>query len=223
MSIARRGILYQVRTVISAAQLRTLNTAPVEVAPAPGAGRAIVSFYMVGEFVPVTYPYSQPDNAVIVASVYVDPSKNQFSANYKALLQSAAATYQGTANADLNPLLTASAANLPLLLKLNADLTGGQIAASTRNAGGTGYAVNDTGTIDPGNNGSAAYKVLTLGADNAVSTYQITDPGNGYVVTDALDTDSSGIGTGFKVNVTGINKGDGRLITTVLYAVVPLS
>ena len=237
MSIQRRGILYQVQTIISAAQVRAWNTTPITIAPAPGVNRMIQGVSLAVQYKFGTYPFGtvDPNNLFTSYLAYLDVTHVTtqaalFAATSSTLvMQTADYVEQGVAHT----LLTrdaglptgstiADVVNKPLLLAGQADLQGGRIATSTLNAGGTGYAVNDTGTIDPSNNGSATYKVLTLGASDAVATYQITAPGNGYVVASGLETDSSGIGTGFKVNVTGINKGDGQLITTVLYAVVPL-
>ena len=237
MSIQRRALLYQVQTIISAAQLHAWNTTPIEVAPAPGANRIIqlVSAHFSYRFgtVPFNAPFSGSGTdkwtlSLDSAHPFVNDSApgavNGLVGASQSFIWAATQFHynSGPTTGAANYIAPANSVNKPLMLLGDNDLQAGQIATSTRDAGGTGYAVNDTGTIDPSNNGSATYKVLTLGASNAVATYQITAPGNGYLVANALDTDASGGGTGFKVNVTAVNKGDGQLITTVLYAIIPL-
>ena len=77
----------------------------------------------------------------------------------------------------------------------------GVIVTTTLNAGGAGYVVGDTGTIN-GGNGNAQYVVLTVAA-GVVVTYAITNPGLDYTTGVGIATTStSGVGAGFKVNIT---------------------
>ena len=80
-------------------------------------------------------------------------------------------------------------------------LTSTIIKTTTLNAGGSGYAPNDTFTIDGGTT-LATGKVLTVIA-GSVATYEITTPGLGYAVANGIaTTHTSGSGTGLKVNIT---------------------
>ena len=58
------------------------------------------------------------------------------------------------------------------------------------NAGGSGYAANDTGTISTGGS-TATYKVLTV-STGAVATYSITAVGTGYSVANGVATATGG-------------------------------
>ena len=89
------------------------------------------------------------------------------------------------------------------------DLTtsGGQVTAAAVNAGGTGYAVNDTGTISSGGNGDAVYLVTTVSGGGAVTGLILLNRGTGYVNTTGATTAigqavPSNIGVGLTVNVT---------------------
>ena len=105
----------------------------------------------------------------------------------------------------------------------------GPIATSTLGAGGSGYAVNDTGVIDPSStvsSGDATYKVLTVDGSGAVLTYSVTAAGAVYPVANAIPTGTGGAqpgaGVGLTLNVTAITPGDGTLVCTLYYAVVSL-
>lgn len=81
--------------------------------------------------------------------------------------------------------------------------TGGILTASV-NAGGTGYAAGDLGTIHTGT-GDAVYQVDTVSA-GAVATFHLNWGGNGvYAVANAVATSTTtGAGSGFKVNILTI-------------------
>lgn len=82
-------------------------------------------------------------------------------------------------------------------------LTSTIIKTTTLNAGGSGYAQDDTFTINGGTT-LATGKVLTVSA-GAVATYEITTPGLGYAVANEIaTTKTAGSGTGLKVNITAL-------------------
>jgi hypothetical protein len=86
---------------------------------------------------------------------------------------------------------------------LDSSSTVGTIDVATLHAGGggTGYAVNDVGTIS-GGAGNATYKVLTV-SSGAVATFSLTYGGTGYsTASAAATTATSGIGTGFTIDTT---------------------
>lgn len=91
---------------------------------------------------------------------------------------------------------------------------GSPISLSTLNAGGAGYAVGDTGTIN-GGTVSAQYTVLTV-SGGAVVTYQLTDPGSGYAIAAAVATTDGGVqpgvGAGFAINITATSGGMGYAV-----------
>ena len=68
---------------------------------------------------------------------------------------------------------------------------------------GTGYAVDDTFTVDDGST-LAEGKVLTV-LGGKVSTYELTSPGAGYSVANGIDTTAVvGQGSGFAIDITEI-------------------
>jgi len=85
----------------------------------------------------------------------------------------------------------------------NPDNSGIGISNIHSGAAGSGYAANDTGTVNTGTT-LATYKVLTV-TGGAVATYQITAVGKGYTVTtDVATTATSGSGTGFAIDITAL-------------------
>ncbi len=99
--------------------------------------------------------------------------------------------------------------------------TAGFITAASvySGGGGSGYAVNDTGTINPTTpalfgaaygTGTATYKVTSV-SGGAVTGFSITNGGGGYTYTSGqptTTTSTSGGGTGFQVNITGVSAYD---------------
>lgn len=82
--------------------------------------------------------------------------------------------------------------------------TAGVIVTTTLDSGGTtGYAINDTGTINTGN-GDATYVVDSVSVPGAVLTYHLTADGTGYSTGSGVGTTvTSGAGDGtFTVNIT---------------------
>jgi len=78
--------------------------------------------------------------------------------------------------------------------------SGGPILTASVSAGGTRYAVNDTGTISGGTT-LATYKVTAV-AGGAVTAFTITSGGAGYSVANGVATTrTSGTGRNFAVNI----------------------
>lgn len=79
------------------------------------------------------------------------------------------------------------------------------IATAGVAAGGSGYAVNDTGTIPGWGGYPATYKVLTV-SGGSVGSISITNAGSGYVAGSSLPTATGGLqpgsGTGLLVTIT---------------------
>ena len=80
----------------------------------------------------------------------------------------------------------------------------GAVASSAVTSGGTGYAVNDTGTIAAGNQ-DATYIINSVTGNGAVLTFTITSGGTGYSVGAGNNTATGGLqpgtGTGFTVDI----------------------
>lgn len=83
----------------------------------------------------------------------------------------------------------------------------GGITGASVDAGGTGYAVGDTGSVT-GGGGNAAYTVLTV-ALGVVQTISISEEGSGYALGTGAATATGGTqpgsGTGLTVNITSIS------------------
>lgn len=84
----------------------------------------------------------------------------------------------------------------------------GAIANVAINSGGTGYVVNDTGTITGGGGTGGTYKVLAVSAGGVVTSVQITAGGATYIGTIAAATATGGaqpgVGTGLKLNIIAL-------------------
>lgn len=97
------------------------------------------------------------------------------------------------------------------------------IGTASLTAGGTGYAIGDTGTITTGN-ADATYRVLTVSGLGAVLTFAITFPGSGYATGAGQATATGGaqpgVGINFTVDVLTLVNGDGSLKVTTLYQVI---
>lgn len=124
-----------------------------------------------------------------------------------------------------NVLLAADAQGLPLQIQ-GGTYNAGPILTTTLNAGGSGYAVNDTGTITTGS-ADATYIVTSIGAGGAVTGYTITSGGTHYPPATAVATATGGaqpgVGTGFKVNIVTVQIGDGSLEITIFYGIVQVT
>lgn len=92
----------------------------------------------------------------------------------------------------------------------NGPVGGGAISLATVGAGGSGYAVNDTGTIITIGTG-ATYKVLTTGGGGSVATFQVTAGGSGYEAglfsATATGGAQPGVGVGFTVFINTVAGG----------------
>ena len=82
----------------------------------------------------------------------------------------------------------------------------GNIALSTVIAGGSGYAVGDTGTVDGGS--TLATYIITFVSSGVVAGYTITSGGAGYTVTSPATTTTGGaqpgVGVGFEIAILEI-------------------
>ncbi len=243
MSTSGGGTLTLHTTTITPAQILTLFTVKVPVVPALGAG--VVAFPVAGmvQFNYASTAYVGVNNPALIPDL--DPQLDITSATYGLFcLDNAFCEYGQDAIAALVPprtnqnnssLFASLAANRPLIfwdpnIGQNPTLTG-TITTSTLNAGGSGYAIGDTGTINgsqsPGT-APATYVINTVGLITGdVLTYTITNHDPGYVVANAVATTNTapqaGIGTGFKINITAIPAADSTIVVTSLYHAITLA
>ena len=209
----------------TAGQIRALFSAPVQVIPAPGAGKIIVPKFTYTVFTFGTKPYGPIAN---------DGGTN-FAYGGQPNLFVGGPT--GPAYAAERSLLTGGPLFLPsgltppinqglFVTTLNGDLSAGEITASTLGAGGLSYAVGDTGTISSGD-GNATYVVTSVDGSGAITGYTLTNLGSGYAVGTGISTAVGGAqpggGTDFSINIGSIQPGDGTAQVTVEYEVVTVS
>lgn len=171
------GPVFTASVALTAAQIRGLNSTPVTIVSAQGAGLAA---YPVGgalESVFGTTPFGLSSSAIEVT--YGGGSTNL--AHYGDILSLYSSRFT-TALLDGGPLTLATAGNAPLTLFLPSAqaTTHGAIGTNVKNAAGTGYAAGNTGLIS-GGDANAVYVVLTTGGGGSVATYRIGYPGTNYV------------------------------------------
>jgi hypothetical protein len=210
---------------LTAADLLALGTTPFQLVPAPGAGMIIGLQEIAFTYIFGTKPFESDAGAVRVryagdatvglidvAGIINQLIGAQSSFLFKSAFMSAAATILP---GDDNKAVVIDG------LGLNA----GPVGTATLGAGGAGYLANDTGTLTDGN-GDATYRVLTVGGGGAVLTFLITAPGTGYTVGNGQATAPGGaqpgVGAGFTVNITAVQKGDGTLKVTTYYSINPV-
>lgn len=217
--------LQSTTTQLTRAQILSLDTVPVTLIPAPGAGKLINVFGIAAILNFGTVAYSSASDVLsafyenaafdaILAPGITDLVTNPADSNtYNvALLDGDSGNLTGNANAAIQIDATTS-------------YNVGPIVTATLGAGGLGYIANDTGTIANGNN-DATYKVLTVGAGGAVLTFQITVAGTLCSVANGNATVDGGVqpgvGVGFTVNITAVQTGDGTLKVVTYYQIIPV-
>ena len=224
----------QVVTIpLTADDINHLFSAPKLLVAAPGAGKAIIPIAATYAIHAGIIPFGTIDSPrpgpadITYGGVYANltslgggPSIFESPANPQETITG------GLVNlASIAPVSNSISNNTGIYLTTSADFVGwGAIATSTLNAGGSGYAVGDTGSVDS-NNGTAFYVIDTVDGGGAVLTYHLTNNGNQYKIGDT-DTYTSGpqpgVGVGFTVHITAITPGDGTGSVTIVYYVQDL-
>lgn len=210
---------------LTAAQIKTLHSAPVQAVSTPGVGKilvvvAVATVYKFNTtvFLPPTVAGAQLE----FPSRPGGPLSGQLTATLNAGTDSFALLGAGFASG-FNILPGAD--NQPLNFVSDIDFPNGAITATTLGAGGAGYAPNDTGTITT-DSADATYKVLTVGGGGAVLTFQITGAGTSYAPGNGKATATGGaqpgVGTGLTINVTTVAVGDGTLKVVTYYQIIPV-
>jgi hypothetical protein len=114
-------------------------------------------------------------------------------------------------NADWHDIQDGSGA-IPYKIDKNGGITVnptvvGPIASTSLAIGGTGYAVNDTGTFLVSNTGTGATYIITSVSGGVVTGYTVTAAGTGYAVhvaSGVVGGAQPGVGTGFSIFVLTI-------------------
>lgn len=235
---ASRNGLLTASAHLTTAALKTLFSAPTPIVVAVGTGRALMVSETVAEYVPGTGSLAVSGNAGIFVGTgnpVIDGLVDSAIGQLDALSGFTPAVHQLVHGAGLGlsaaapKILSSLADNAPLVV---GSTTGdpqqvGPITALTITAAGTGYAVNDTGTIAADQyTGGATYRVTSVAAvTGAVTGLAITAAGDGYGVgtTDATATGGAqpGVGTNLTITPTAVTFA-GDLYVTVTYQTLTL-
>ena len=218
--------LLSVAVTLSPAQIAALHTTPVVLIPAPGAGKIIfvlsagvfytwggVSYYAAADAFAVQYVGS--GNSVL--------NLGNFS-NVLSVAQSQYAYQPG--GPDSAFLMLSGDDNQPVEMQASDDYPASGVGASTIGAHGTGYVLNDTGTITTGQ-GDATYLITGVGALGIVTSFKITYAGTGYTVgagqATATGGSQPGVGINFTINVNALLAGNGTLKVVVYYQIIDVT
>lgn len=212
-------------THLTTAQIRTLHTTPIPVVPAPGAGFIALPVYVVSVYTFGTVAFGNTGNDGLNMFWAGDTSTALISAMSPGMLGSASVLAIGSGS-DIGPIAESLGLNKAITAtNQTGDYNAGAIVTTTLGAAGTGYAVNDTGTITTFDD-DATYIVNSIGAGGAVATFTITNPGTNYLVSNGNATARGGAqpgsGSGLTINITAITQGDGTLKVVTYYQVVPV-
>lgn len=208
---------------IGAADLLAFAGGAIPVVPPPGNGKVILplSVMMIYNFNSVDFSNSAPLNI-----------KYHGDAGFLLIGSNAGLTGNGESTMLTEPLglsfetfkPTSALINqgLDLVLVSGAFALAG-VGTASLTAGGTGYAIGDTGIINTGN-ADATYRVLTVSGLGAVLTFAITFPGSTYATGAGQATATGGaqpgVGINFTVDVLTLVNGNGSIKVTTLYQVI---
>jgi hypothetical protein len=220
---AGAAALLTTTTHLTSAQILALDSTPVVLIPAPGAGKLTLVFFVAVVTNPgaVAYTGSVGDDLIFQ---YGGGTADNVVASMTGLVTSPTPLYtlEPSVGVEQNSLLPGDDNQIIQVITPHT-FNVGPIMSATLGAGGLGYAANDTGTITTGS-GDATYQVLTVGAGGAVLTFSITAPGTAYTTGNGQATATGGaqpgVGLGFTVNITAVQTGDGTLKVVTYYQII---
>ncbi len=211
----------QVTKDLNAAQIATLNSAPVQLLPASGAGKAIVPLAVVAQYKPGTQPFA--NNRPVEIGPAGSPTN---------VIQTAGVPWNGlvaairSGSSGIGDPIANTALNIGNTDNVDPAYTG-SILTHSLSIGGAGYAPGNTFTVDAAVAGGvlATGVVDTVDGGGAIVTYHLTGLGTFYPRGNAPNlTATSGIGAGGAINILTITPlSDGTARVTVWYAVVALA
>lgn len=222
---AQAGVLTSV-TKLTASQIVNLGTTPVPLVAAPGAGNVIspVLFNLVYSFGTTVFGTTGTEQLRFFGTASPNPV---WATALSAFMTATQSTFINRAvlNLTSGEPFAPGIDNTPVNLIAASNYNAGQISTITINAPGTGYAVNDTGTIN-GGTADATYQITSIGAGGAVTGVLLTLGGTKYSPANAVATTDGGaqpgVGTGFRVNITSTLTGDGTLKVVTHYTIIPV-
>ncbi len=205
---------------LTPAQIATLQSAPVTVLPAPGAGQALMLLSAAAQVVKGSIPFLDISSDLSYSTFPVSLLSNVLVIAETATINGEFSTASvpagvGQDRADIdNAAIRTDASN---------DDASGAILANALNAGGAGYVPGDTFNVDVAAPTPASGVVDTVGGGGAVLTYHLTANGAGYLPTvGATTTATSGAGAGLTINITSITPADGTARIWLLYLILNL-
>lgn len=210
---------------------------PLELLPAPGAGKYIAVRNLDVIMIKATRVWEVRGNPVVALGTQTATSgllsivlgggfnsveESTVGVGSAAPTSSAPSWIFGADEAENQPLTFGLSSANPGPLTPN----GGPILAASVADGGSGYAPGDTGRFVDNPDGwgfDANYVVDTVDGGGAVLTFTITAPGTGYGAGETTDTDGgSGSGSGFTALVTSVAPGDSPVKFIVYYTIEDL-
>lgn len=210
---------------IPSSQVITINTANPVLVTAAGVGNVIVVYgvNLVYAFGTVAYLTTGTD---VLTPTYDNVVNTPVTATTTGLITGTTNGLAYRPGISIGPLgFLTGLDNINIKLRAASLYNAGPVLSATINAAGTGYAVNDTGTIN-GGTADATYQITSIGAAGAVTGFAITSGGTKYVTGNGIATTDGGaqpgVGTGFKVNITAVEAGDGSLKVVTYYTIVPV-
>jgi hypothetical protein len=221
------GAVAMQNVALTPAQIQQLHTTPVTIIPAPGAGFVIVPIeaVLVNGTGSIAYTSTGLDS---LSLTYTGASAQAFAAalsNFVVGNLNHITSKAGTAFNAVSLLAAGNINNQSVQIAGSFNYNAGTIVTATLGAGGTGYVVNDTGTITQGNN-DATYIVTSIGANGAVTGFTITGAGTANTVANLVATVTGGaqpgVGANFTVNITAVTLGNGTLRVILYYTIVPV-
>lgn len=222
------GLVQTASVSLTAADVLDLNSTPVEIVAAPGAGKAISVMKAAGISTFVSQRYAHdPNGSNTLMRLRWGSSSDTDEAwvDLYGAIHSAFSAMSDNVNATfLSSEDISGYDNQALSLVSSQSLGFGPIATSSLNDGGTGYAPGDTGTVDGAGSADATYVVDTVDGGGAILTYHLDAAGAAYAPAAGVTASAtSGGGSGFALDIATVVPGDGTLKITVYYVVLDLS
>lgn len=216
--------LLRAETVLSTAQLATLNSAPVVLVPAPGANQVLVILGQALVYNFGTIPYYPVGGGADVATVEYVASGTALNATVTPFLAGNYSEYAYTPGSTQGRFAFSDGVGSGIQLISSTDYPHSGVGVADVAAPGLGYALGDTGTLTTGN-GDATYIVTGVGALGIVTNVEITYPGTGYALgagqATAIGPPQAGIGDGnLAITVTSLVNGDGTLKVITYYQIL---
>lgn len=210
---------------LSAALLQSSIGFDVIIVAAPGAGKIIVPIIVALSYAFGTHPYqsvSSPADQMLVnygTDVNIVMEQPPMAGLLTALQSQFSVAGPAFPNGVIQVPNSVNKAMLIHALPYNV----GPLLTASVSTGGTGYVVNDTGSINDGIT-NPLYKVTSIGAGGAVTGFTLTSPGSGCTVQSGTTTTTGGaqpgVGINFTVNELTIQLGDGTLKVTTYYQII---